>query len=117
ALALEIGVPENRLAVARGQIERGPGGDLLALDDVAQMPPSSRPRVGENGLGFIHGKVAGIAAQLVGMDELRRRQARGGTLGEHAGNVVEGRNPVKAEMSPAGIDGVVNRAGKVGLFL
>ena len=44
------------------------------------------------------------------------RRARG-RLGQHAGDVVERRDPVEAEVAPAGIDGVIDDAGKVRLFL
>src|SRR6202021_702385 len=98
ALALEIGVPKNRFAVPGGQIERCPRRNLLAVYDVAQAPPSARPWVGENCLGLVYRKAGGVPAQFVGMHELRRGQARGGRLSKHPGDVVEGGDPVKAEM-------------------
>ncbi len=51
------------------------------------------------------------------MEEERRRQAGARRLGEHPGDVVEGRDPVEAEVAPPGVDGVVDDARQPVLLL
>ena len=109
--ALQVHVPEHRLAIARREIDGRPRGDLLLLDDVADAPPAAGPEARHVHLRFVGGQVARAAAQLVGMQEHRRREPRAGRLGEHAGDVVERRDPVEAHVAPAGIDRVADDAG------
>ena len=109
--AFEIHVPEDDLAVARGEIDGRPGGNLLLLDDVANAPPAAGPDARHVGLRLVLGKIPRSAAELVGMDVDRCRQPRARRFGQHAGDVVERRDPVKAHVPPAGIDRVANHAG------
>src|SRR5262245_63149655 len=82
----QIRVPQYCLTIPRRQIERRPRRHLLTLDDIPQMPPSARPWVWKDRFGLIRGEIAGIATQLIGVDELRRSEARAGRFREHAGD-------------------------------
>ena len=110
-LGLLVGVPEDGLPVAGGDVERRPGRGLLHVYDVAKMPPAAGPWIGEDRLFFVLGQVAGAAGELLRQDVHRGRELGAGGFGEHPVDVVEGRDPVEAEVSPAGVDGVVDGAG------
>ena len=116
ALRLQVRVPQHRLAIARRDVERRPRRDLLLLDDVADAPPAARPRVGERGLRLVFGEAARVALQLIGVEEERRGEPRAGRFGQHAGDVVERRDPVEAEVAPARVDRRVHDALAVRLF-
>ena len=77
----------------------------------------SGPGIGECRLRLVGGQAARAAPELIGMDVERRGQPRVGRLGQHPGDVVERRDPVKAEVPPAGVDGRVEHARQTGFRL
>ena len=109
--ALQVHVPEHRFAMPRREINRCPRRDLLLLDDVADAPPAARPEAGHVDLRLVRRQIARAAAQLIGMQEHRRGEPRAGRFGQHAGDVVERRDPVEAHVAPARIDRVADDAG------
>src|SRR5262245_683731 len=106
----QIRVPERGLPISRGQVQCRPGGDLLTLDDVAHPPPTARPWIRERSLRFVFRQSPASALELIGMEVEWAPESRAGRLGEHARDVVEGRDPVEPEMAPAGIDRSVHES-------
>ena len=98
------------------EIECGPCGDLLLFDDVADAPPAARPDAWHVHLRRVGRKIPRPAAQLIRMHEHRRRQSRARRFSEHAGDVVERRNPVEPHVAPAGINRVADDACLAGGF-
>ena len=116
APGLQMGVPEQRLAVAARLINERPRGNLLVLDDVADAPPPALPEAWHRRLGVVGRQAAGAAADLIAVHEDRRRQPRAGRFGQHSGDVVERGNPVEAHVAPPRVDGRADDAGLAGLF-
>ena len=102
-LCFDVTVPENCFLVARREILNRPRRNLLLRDDVTEPPPSAGPRVRHVRLRFVFGETAGAASKLVWMQIERCCETRARGFGQHARHVVKRRDPVPAEMSPAGV--------------
>src|SRR5262245_7314233 len=97
----QVGVPERGLPISRGQVQRRPGGDLLTIDDVTHSPPPAWPGIRERSLRFVFRQSTASPLELIGMEEERTGDPRAGRLSQHACDVVEWRDPMEPEVSPA----------------
>ncbi len=124
ALCAPLGLPARLVRhvlqhghpVASSHVLDRSGRNHLLPNDVAHAPPAAFPEVRDVRLCLVLRPATGSAAELIRMHVQRRRESGAGRLGEHAGDVVEGRDPVPAEVAPARILTSVQNAADPGFL-
>ena len=106
-----VHIAENRGPVFCIGFEKGPGGDELIFDDVAQAPPPARPGRGEVRTASVLGESLSSAAQLPRIDEDGTGNSHAGDFGQQPGDVFPPGGVASAAGPVAVEDHVVADAG------